>query len=92
MDTARQTLAVFFVLLLLGAALWTLRRGTGPLSAAFTKISRDQGQSLQVVGRVALTPQHSLHIVRAGEREWVLATHPQGCTVISSGTASGASA
>jgi flagellar biogenesis protein FliO len=87
MDLARQMAAVAVVLALFGAALWALRRGTGRLGNRNRKTARDQGRSLQVMGRVTLTPQHSLHIVRAGAREWVVATHPQGCTLISGDSA-----
>ncbi len=34
------------------------------------------------VERLALTPQHTLHIVRINGSEVLLATHPQGCSVI----------
>lgn len=82
MDVARQLAAVALVLALLGAALWALRRGASPLWIRAHQSAPNQGPSLQVMGRVTLTPQHSLHVVRAGDREWVVATHPQGCTVI----------
>ena len=90
METARQGLAVVFVLALLGTALWALRRGAGPLHAL--RRGKDKAQSLEIVERVALTPQHSLHVVRAGASEWILATHPQGCTVIRENKSAGAAA
>jgi flagellar biogenesis protein FliO len=34
------------------------------------------------VERLSLTPQHSLHMVRVNGREFVVATHPQGCTLV----------
>jgi hypothetical protein len=34
------------------------------------------------VERLALTPQHTLHVVRINGRELVVATHPQGCSVV----------
>lgn len=89
MDVARQMAAVALVLALLGTALWTLRRGTGRLGSWSRKAAPDRGVALQVTGRVTLTPQHSLHIVRAGNREWVVATHPKGCTVIGGGDSPG---
>ena len=90
METVRQILAVVFVLALLGSALWALRRGAGPLQAL--RRGRDKAQALQIIERVALTPQHSLHVVRAGTCEWIVATHPQGCTVIREGKSAGAAA
>ena len=94
METTRQVLAVVFVLALLGTALWTLRRGAGPPQAwrRGRDKARDKARALQIVERVALTPQHSLHVVRAGTCEWILATHPQGCTIISQGKSNGAAA
>ncbi len=37
---------------------------------------------LQTVERVTLTQHHTLHVVRVHGREVVLATYPNGCTVI----------
>jgi flagellar biogenesis protein FliO len=79
-DTARQFLAVAFVLALLAAARWSLRRGAGPLRAL--RSGRQQGKTLEVLDRITLTPQHSLHVVRNGSEQWILATHPQGCSVV----------
>ena len=89
MDVARQMAAVALVLALLGTALWALRRGASPLWIWARKAAPNQGPALRVTGRVTLTPQHSLHIVRAGAREWVVATHPHGCTVIGGGDSPG---
>lgn len=82
MDVTHQTYAVLLVLILLGGAHYALRRGGGLPDWALRR-HLPRRHSMQVVGRVTLTPQHCLHIVRAGDREWVLATHPQGCTTIS---------
>lgn len=92
MDIARQILAVSFVLALLAGALRALRRGGRLLPSLPGSSKRGRASALQVVGRVPLTPQHCLHIVRAGDREWVLATHPQGCTPISERSGTGAEA
>jgi Flagellar biosynthesis protein, FliO len=82
MDTARQILGVGFVLSLLAGAYWALRRGITPLRGLLANTRLGRRESLRVVERVSLTPQHSAHILRAGAREWVLITHPRGCTVI----------
>jgi flagellar biogenesis protein FliO len=39
-------------------------------------------RSLEALERLALTPQHSLHLVRIGGREVVVATYPQGCVLL----------
>jgi flagellar biogenesis protein FliO len=77
----RQVLSVLLVFSLLGAVLWALRRG-GRIS--FSGFARKQGhtRSMIAVERLALTPQHSLHMVRVNGREFVVATHPQGCTLV----------
>ena len=90
MEVAHQLAAVVFVLALLGLALRVLRRGTMPLLSLRGR--RGPDDALQAVSRIALTPQHSLHVVRSGSEEWILATHPQGCTVIREGRAKGAAA
>lgn len=56
-----------------GQTLWS-RRFAGKLRAS--------EPALQSVQRLALTPQHTLHILRLRNREIVVATHPQGCTVL----------
>lgn len=85
-DLIRQVLAVLAVFSLLGAAVWKLRGG--PFSLART---HSAGPRLASVGRIALTPQHAVHLVRIDGRELVVATHPQGCSLLgdahSNGTA-----
>jgi len=78
-DISRQILAVIFVFVLLALAVWKLRPGAlrYPWSAG-----QRSATSLQSVERVALTPQHSIHVVRVHGRELVVATHPQGCSLL----------
>jgi flagellar biosynthetic protein FliO len=78
MDLARQSLAITFVLGLLWAALWLLkRRGVVP-----GRGRRSSGGSLESCGRLSLTAQHSIHLVRIGDRNLVLAVHPGGITFL----------
>lgn len=76
-DLFREMLGVIGVFALLGAAVWKLRSGgvTPPWKSA-------QAARLQTVGRVALTAQHAVHLVRIDGRELVVATHPQGCSLL----------
>jgi flagellar biogenesis protein FliO len=79
--TLRQALSVLLVLSLLGLALWKLRQP----GVSFRPPWRNPGanaRSLEAIERLALTPQHMLHVVRVQGREVVVATHPQGCTVL----------
>ncbi len=73
-DLIRQMLAVLLVFGLLGAAVWKLR--SGPFAR------RSAGSRMASEGRLALTPQHAVHLVRIDGREFVVATHPQGCSVV----------
>jgi flagellar biogenesis protein FliO len=81
MDIARQVSAVMLVFALLGAAVWTLRRG-GRLRLPAGMRTTGRGRALESVERLALTPQHSLHLVKIGGREVVVATYPQGCALL----------
>ena len=83
MDVLRQGFSVVLVFSLLGAVLWALRRGGRVSFQGFAK-KRILGhtQSMGVVERLVLTPQHTLHVLRVNGREVILATHPQGCTLI----------
>ncbi len=77
MEGLQQIWPVAFVLVLLGAVLWLMRRG-------LPRVWARQGavKSIESLERLTLTPQHTLHRVRAGGRELLVATHPHGCTVI----------
>jgi flagellar biogenesis protein FliO len=49
-------------------------------------------QTLQSEARLALTPQHSLHVVRIGARRYLLSTHPAGLSTIAELSASNVTA
>ncbi|HLH38165.1 MAG TPA: flagellar biosynthetic protein FliO [Bryobacteraceae bacterium] len=79
METAREVLSVLAVFALLGAALWTLRSGGWVKLRAM----RASGcRRLESIERLPLTPNHALHLVRIGDQEMVVATHPQGCALL----------
>jgi flagellar biosynthetic protein FliO len=80
MDILRQSLAITFVFALLWAALWFLRK-RGTIRIGFPKV-RGAQSVLESRGRLALGPQHSIHVVRVGERDMVVAVHPAGVTVL----------
>ena len=80
MELISQTIAVFVVLALLAGALWWLRRKG---FASFSVAGRTKsGKRMEVVERLQLTPQHSLHLVRLGETGILLSIFPNGCAVI----------
>jgi hypothetical protein len=87
MDVLRQAGSVLLVFSLLGAVLWALRRGGRISVRGFARgfaMKRLLGSTKEMVSleRLVLTPQHTLHRVRVCGREILVATHPQGCTVL----------
>ena len=78
MDVIRQSLAITFVFLLLWAALWFLRKKRGSL---FTPGRTNKGL-LEARGKLALSAQHTVHVIRIGDRDLVLAVHPSGMTLL----------
>ena len=78
MDIVRQSLAITIVFALLWAALWLLKR-KGSLSPGRTK---GGPHPIELRGKLGLSAQHSLHLVRVGGRELLLGVHPSGFTVI----------
>jgi flagellar biogenesis protein FliO len=80
MESIQQALSVILVLGLLGGALWWLRR-KGMAQFAF-KTPAGRRRSIQVIERMALTPQHSLHLVRVADRTMLIAASPSGCSIL----------
>jgi hypothetical protein len=87
MDVLRQVLSILLVFSLLGALLFALRR-SGKISfqgfgnGLARKRAQGNTRSMIAVERLALTPQHTLHIVRINGQEVLVATHPQGCSIV----------
>jgi flagellar biosynthetic protein FliO len=77
-------LAVFFVLALLFGLLWLARhKGLAALSAGWTKSRTGRSErQMRVVERVALSGQHSLHLVSCAGRLLVVAVSPNGCSTL----------
>jgi flagellar biogenesis protein FliO len=76
MEFLQQSAALLAVFGLLGTAFWfvKMRRqpGLGP--------GRDR--RMQVIERVALSPQHTLCLVKVGERIVMIGTAPSSCQLI----------
>jgi len=81
MDVIQQSAAVAAVLGLLGATLWWLRRRG---YAAWAPGKKTGGRRLEALERLPLGPQHTLHLVRVGETELLLASSPAGCALVRS--------
>ena len=77
----QQALSVVLVLGILGGALWWLRR-KGMAQFAFKTPGSGKRKSIQVIERMALTPQHSLHLVRVADRTMLIAASPSGCSIL----------
>ena len=71
------TISVLVVLGLVGTLFVLRRRGW-----LATKTSSGLPKRLQALERVALTPQHALHLVRVDDRVVVVASAPGGCSVL----------
>jgi flagellar biogenesis protein FliO len=80
MDIVRQSLAITFVFALLWTALWLLRK-KGSIRIGSRKTRVDCGM-LESRGKLVLSQQHTIHLVRIGQRELVLAMHPSGVTLL----------
>ena len=77
MEFAAQILLAMAVPGALAALLWWLqRRGFARFS------SPGQARRMQVVERLPLTAQHSLHLVRIEDKLLIVASAPGGCTVL----------
>ena len=81
MEAIQQMSAVAVVLLLLGAALWVLRRRG---FAGLAQRTKSGGRRIECLERLPLGPQHTLHLVRVGETELLLAASPSGCSLVKS--------
>jgi flagellar biogenesis protein FliO len=80
MEAVQQALAVVAVLGLLGGTLYWLR-GQGVARFHVKGIARGE-RRMQAVERLALTPQHSLHLVNVSGRMLLIAVSPGGCAVL----------
>lgn len=58
-----------------------LAERTSGLGLHWLRTSTGQ-KTLHSEARLALTPQHSLHVVRVGARRYLLSTHPAGLSTI----------
>ena len=81
MEGIQQALTVVVVLVLLGATMLWLR-SKGIAQFGFKAVTGGGRKRMQSVERLLLTPQHSLHLVRVGNRVLLLAVWPGGCSVL----------
>lgn len=85
MEITEQISMVLLVFALLGGLVWFLKkRGLASLPI---RGRGGRSRRLEVLERVALTPQHALHLVRVSGKVILIGTAPSACTVMSTGTA-----
>jgi flagellar biogenesis protein FliO len=77
MEYVRQMAAVGAVFMLLGGLLWWMR-GRGLAMPGRARARR----RLEVIERLALAPQQSLHLVRLDGNTFLVACSPSGCTLL----------
>jgi flagellar biogenesis protein FliO len=79
MEIVQQGLSLLAVFGLLGGALWFVKTRQNPL----LRMSLQRGERrIQVLERVALTPQHTLCLVKVGERLVMIGTAPSSCQLM----------
>ena len=81
MEVLEQITMVFVVFALLGGMLWVLR-GKGLASFRFPHKSFTSQKQLEVLERLPLTPNHSIHLVRFAGRTLLIGVAPSGCTLL----------
>jgi flagellar biogenesis protein FliO len=85
MEIFEQLFAVAAVLGLLAMAVWALKRkGWARISSRpFSRGARADGEPrLEVIDRLVLTPNHSLHLVRLADRTLLVGLSPNGCNLL----------
>ena len=86
MEFSEQLLAVVLVLAILGGALWVLK-SKGLVQTRFRRPNGSSEPVLQVVDRLVLTPQHSVHLIRVADRTLLVGLSPSGCNLLESSQA-----
>jgi flagellar biogenesis protein FliO len=76
MEIVQQGLALVAVFGLLGTALWLVKTRQSP------NLRLRGERRMQVVERVALTPQHTLCLVKVENRLIMIGTAPSSCQLI----------
>ncbi len=80
MEILQQLLAVGLVLGALLALLWVMKRKGW--AHPRIRVSRDAQSQLEVIERLSLTPQHSVHLIRLADRILLVGLSPSGCNVL----------
>jgi flagellar biogenesis protein FliO len=83
MELSQQLVAIGLVLTLLATGLWAARR-RGLIRLNFPTVRGRTERKLELIDRLALTPQHGIHFIRADGRLLLIATYPGGIECLDS--------
>jgi flagellar biogenesis protein FliO len=78
----QQMLAVFVVAVMLGLMLWLRPHGMARFRLRLP--GRKAPRRLELLERLPLTPQHSLHVVRMDGDAMLIGVSPSGCSLLQS--------
>ena len=81
MEILYPMLSAVFVVVLLLVCLGFLRR-KGFAQMRFFGPAKQTGHDLEVIDRLVLTPQHSLHLVRVANGHLLIGLSPSGCSLL----------
>jgi flagellar biogenesis protein FliO len=84
MDGTQSALGALLTLVLLGGVLWWLRQ-KGMAAFAWGPPQGAKTRRMRTLERLALTPQHSLHLVEVQGRTVLIAASPGGCSILEGG-------
>lgn len=87
MEMFQQLFAVAGVLGALCIVIWALKRkGWANVSV---RRPRQTERRLEVIDRLALTPHHSVHLIRLADRVLLIGLSPSGCNLLETSPAAG---
>ena len=85
MELIQQFVVVLVVLGLLCGALWLLKQ-KGWARTGLRRNRVDGQPRLEIIDRLSLTPNHSLHLVRMADRTLLIGLSPSACNLLESST------
>lgn len=84
MEVFQQLWVVIVILGILCGAVWLMKR-KGWIQTALRRSPENGQPRLEVIDRLQLTPQHSLHLVRWAHGTLLIGVSPNGCNLLEGG-------
>ncbi len=81
MEILEQLVVIGLVLGVLVGGVWLMKH-KGWATANVRRPKSDGRPRLEVIDRLALTPHHSLHLVRLADRTMLIGLSPSGCNLL----------